>query len=199
MVRLHSLFFILTPKVYFDCVRMVRLGFLFFILTSKVNFHWARGANGTVQFLVLDPLSECLFLLGAGRECEGKNQKEREVFARLRSPLSFRFSPSRSLFPYPLLSESGALCSACRIREMIRSFKPQFIRATHAKQTARIKQHCSPSSLRQARDFRHKGKGNEERGARGENLKGKGECELASFPLLLWVLPSHSRPAPNEN
>ena len=53
----------------------------------------------------LYPVSYRLFSLGAGRECEGKNHKEREVVASLRSPLSLRFSPSRSLFPYSLLSK----------------------------------------------------------------------------------------------
>ena len=38
--------------------------------------------------LALYLLSECLFLLGAGRECEGKNHREREVLAYARvSPL----------------------------------------------------------------------------------------------------------------
>jgi len=46
------------------------------------------------------------FLLGAGRECEGKNHKEREDRSFVaHSPLSLRFSPSRSLFPYPHLSK----------------------------------------------------------------------------------------------
>ena len=41
----------------------------------------------------------------AGRECEGKHHRERgEALLRRLSPLSLRFSPSRSLFPYPLPS-----------------------------------------------------------------------------------------------
>ena len=144
--------------------------------------------------IVFAPLSECLISLGAGRECEGKNQKEREVFARLRSPLSFRFSPSRSLIPYPLLSESDALCSSCRIREIIRSFKLRFIGTAH------IKQQCPPSSLRQARDLRPKGvKGSGKRGFGGENLRGKGECELASHPPFLFGLfPRTRAPRPTK-
>ena len=58
-------------------------------------------------------LSECLFLLGAGRECEGKHHREREEsLLRRLSPLSLRFSPSRSLSPYPLLS----MCAPLSVR-----------------------------------------------------------------------------------
>ena len=60
----------------------------------------------------LYPVSYRLFSLGAGRECEGKNHREREVFAALRSPLSLRFSPSRSLSPYPLPSAALNLSAA---------------------------------------------------------------------------------------
>ncbi len=55
-------------------------------------------------------LSGCMIWPGAGRKCEGKNHRAREVVAALRSPLSLRFSPSRSLFPYPLLSFRRTAC-----------------------------------------------------------------------------------------
>ena len=45
-----------------------------------------------------------IICLGAGRGCERDNPREREVVAALRSPLSLRFSLSRSPFPHSLLS-----------------------------------------------------------------------------------------------
>ena len=54
----------------------------------------------------------CLWQTCGARECEGKNYREREVFAALRSPLSLRFSPSRSLSPYPLPSAALNLSAA---------------------------------------------------------------------------------------
>ena len=54
----------------------------------------------------------CLWQTCGARECEGKNHREREVFAALRSPLSLRFSPSRSLSPYPLPSVALNLSAA---------------------------------------------------------------------------------------
>ena len=47
--------------------------------------------------------------LGAGRECERDNPRKREVVAVLRSPLSLRFSLSRSPFPHSLLSMCAPL------------------------------------------------------------------------------------------
>ena len=89
-----------------------------FIFTGReavgsADIHFAKGIFCVDCFY---PLSECLFSLGAGRECEGKNHREREVLAALGSPLSLRFSPSRSLFPYPLLSEGVSLLfDLCRL------------------------------------------------------------------------------------
>ena len=48
---------------------------------SDVDFHWARGANA-----------------------RGTTQERGEALLRRLSPLSLRFSLSRSLFPYSLLS-----------------------------------------------------------------------------------------------
>ena len=33
----------------------------------------------------------------------------------------------------------------------------------------------------------------------GENLKERGDLSAAKTSLSLWFLPTHSRPAPNEN
>ncbi len=66
----------------FICVYiLVRFRLIFFIHSSNRFFHWARGASAR------------------GRTIErGKSSLV------LGSPLSLRFSPSRSLFPHPLLS-----------------------------------------------------------------------------------------------
>ena len=85
---------------------------------SLFTFHYSLFRLWEIWLDVLYPYSKGLFLLGAGRGCEGKNHKEREVFAALRSPLSLRFSPSRSLFPYPLLSNGVS-----RLLDVIRLFK----------------------------------------------------------------------------
>ena len=83
---------------------MVRLLSLAVYLLSECLF--LLGADRVAVVYCSYPLSEGLIPLGAGRECEGKNHREREVLAALGSPLSLRFSPSRSLFPYPLLSRA---------------------------------------------------------------------------------------------
>ena len=72
--------------------------------------------------------------LGAGRECERDTPRREGKLAALAFPSLLRFPPSRSLLPDPFSPEIEAQSSACRIREIIRSFKPQFIRTANIKQ-----------------------------------------------------------------
>ena len=69
------------PRIRFSFWRMIRYSLLVLIHSSNKFFHWARGAS-------------------ARERTTGRGKSS----LALGSPLSLRFSPSRSLFPYPLLS-----------------------------------------------------------------------------------------------
>ena len=58
-----------------------------------------------LMFLVMYPLSEYIFYWARGANARGRTKGKEKSSLKLGSPLSLRFSPSRSLFPYPLLSQ----------------------------------------------------------------------------------------------
>ena len=161
-----------------------------FIFTGRgavgsADIHLAKADLG---FIVLIQCPSVRFRWARGANARETPQGERGNSLRSHSPLSLGF-PSRAL-PSVILSP-------------LKGVNPVLWRIEYAKSS--VYSSCGTSNRLpqvsnscQVRDLRPRGKGNQERGARGENLKGKGECELASFPLLLWVLPSHSRLAPNK-
>ena len=137
---------------------------IFFTLCPNVRFHWARGANARGR------------TKRRGKSSQGSG---------LPSPLG---SPPRA--------PSFLILSSLRAEYCVRHAESAKL-SVHSS-CGSSERHTSNSNARQAAYAKRethapRGKGNEEMGARGKNLKGKGGMRASEFPPFLFGLFPRTR------